>query len=313
MMHKLLNISVKGKRKNVLALEMEGVTIIKIGRFLTTAEIFDEYWLEAAKLPDPDALVSRLRRIDRKPDLFTFTQRVPEERPQFDYYFERANFAVLPLSTYEVWRQSQISSATRRNIRASEKRGIVVKESSYDQAYVQGIMSIYNETPVRQGRKFWHHGKDFSTVDAENGTYADRSSFLAAYYQGEMIGYLKVVWDKSTAAIMQILSKIRIYDKRPNNALLAGAVNLACSRGISYLLYEQFVYGKKSENSLTEFKKNNGFVRMDVPRYYIPLTKKGLVALKLGLHRGFKERIPEAILAPLREWRSKWYEHQIAG
>jgi hypothetical protein len=47
---------------------------------------------------------------------------------------------------------------------------------------------------------------------------------------------------------------------------------------------------------------------MDVPRYYVPITKKGLVAIKFGLHKGFRERVPETILAPMRDLREKWNE-----
>ena len=109
---------------------------------------------------------------------------------------------MLPISTYEHWLQQQIPAATRRNIRASEKRGVTVRVCRYDEDYVKGISSIYNEAPVRAGRRFWHFGKDLESVRIENGTYAARSTFLAAYRGEEMVGYLKMVWDKRTAAIM---------------------------------------------------------------------------------------------------------------
>jgi len=186
-----------------------------------------------------------------------------------------------------------------------------VKVSPFDDRYIEGIMSIYNETPIRQGRKFWHHGKDFAAVKAENGTYSDRSTYLAAYYQDEMIGYLKIVWDKDTAAIMQILSKMEFYGKRSNNALLAEAVRQCTLRGVKYLLYEKFSYNKKGTDGLARFKENHGFERMDIPRYYVPLTVKGSLALRLGLHRGIKGRIPECVMAPYRNLRTRWYEKEI--
>jgi hypothetical protein len=167
-------------------------------------------------------------------------------------------------------------------------------------------MSIYNETPVRQGRRFWHYGKNFATVQMENGTYKDRSTYLGAYYQGELIGYLKIVWEKNSAAIMQMLSKIEFYNLRPNNALISEAVKQSCSRDVKYLLYEKFIYGKKNVNSLTDFKSNNGFIRMDVPRYFIPLTFKGFVALKIGLHRNLTERFPHRMTSRLIDLRTKW-------
>ena len=307
-MSNVINTSVRGKRKSVPAMQVCGVTVLLRGRLLKTAEIFDEYWLERDSLPCPEMLISELRKKKDLPDLFTFTQRVPDVDLKYSYYHELDNYAVLPISTYQHWFKEQIPAATQRNIRASEKRGIVVRVSEYDEDYIKGIMSIYNETSFRAGRRFWHYGKDFETVKRENGTYAARSTYLAAYCQDEMVGYLKVVWDRRTAAIMQILSKISFRNCRPNNALLAEVVKRCCLRDINYLLYEKFDYGNKLGDSLTKFKQNNGFIRMDVPRYYIPLTKKGFAALRLGLHKNPMERLPEWIVAPLRDLRTKWYE-----
>jgi hypothetical protein len=81
-------------------------------------------------------------------------------------------------------------------------------------------------------------------------------------------------------------------------------------RGVEHLLYEKFDYGKKIGDSLTRFKQNNGFLRMDIPRYYVPLTLKGSIALRLGLHKNLKDRIPEWIAARLRDLRTKWYQKQ---
>jgi hypothetical protein len=284
------------------------------GRFLTTAEIFDEYWLERESLPDPRLVVAELQRQPHTPDLFTFAQRVPDVEPAYGaYHRELDNYAVLQLSSYDHWFQQQIPAATRRNIRASEKRGVAVRVCRYDDDYVRGISSIYNETPVRAGRRFWHFGKDLERVRVENGTYASRSTFFAAYLGDEMVGYLKVVWDKRTAAIMQILSKSACLDLRPNNALLAEAVRQCCARGVGHLIYEAFQYGNKAGDSLARFKENNGFARMDVPRYYVPLTAKGRVALQFGLHRSPKERVPEWIASPLRDLRRKWHERKAVG
>jgi hypothetical protein len=238
---------------------------------------------------------------------------VPEVERAHPYYAEMDNYAVLPLSTFEHWTKVQIPATTKRNIRASEKRGISIRVCQYDDEYVRGISSIYNESPIRAGRRFWHHGKDIESVRRENGTYADRSTFLAAYYAAEMIGYLKVVWDQRTAAVMQILSKLAYRDHRPNNALMAEAVRQCCMRGIEYLLYEKFDYGKKSGDSLTRFKQNNGFTRMDVPRYYVPLTSKGALALRMGLHKDAKNRLPEWIGAPLRDIRQRWYDRTVVS
>jgi len=303
-----IQITVRGKPQVLPSIAVGGGTAIVRGGLLTTAEIFDEYWLELRNVPDPLRVLDDCKALARRPDLFTFAQRVPDVRPRFDFFMEPDNIAVVPLSSYDHWLSKQVTAATRRNIKAAMNRGVVVRAVEFDDAYVRGIMSIYNETPIRQGRRFWHYGKDFTTVERENGTYKDRSTFLAAYVAGEMIGYLKIVWDERTAAIMQVLSKTESYDKRPNNALIAEAVRLCCGRGIQHLLYEHFVYANKSNSSLTEFKRNNGFSRVDVPRYYVPLTLKGAIALKFGLHRGAKDRLPSWVRSRWPELRAKWYK-----
>ena len=301
------NISVHGRIRQVPSVRLAASEIIVKGRLLKTAEVFDEYWQEADTLPEPAAVLERCRTMRPRPDLLTFAQRVPHTEPRYDFYRTWDNVAVIPLTTYDEWFARQITAATRRNIKSAEKKGVTVRVAEYDEAYVRGIMSIYDETPIRQGRRFWHYGKPFDAVQAENGTYAERSTFLAAFLDGQMIGYLKMVWDRDTAAVMQILSRIQHYDKRPNNALLAEAVRQCCLRGTKYLQYESFVYGKKNENSLTEFKRSNGFVRMDVPRYYAPITWKGRLALPLGLHRNQKDRLPAWVTAAWVDARSRWY------
>lgn len=309
-MTEYFEISSKGKRILLPSWKIEDSTIIARGHLIKVAEVYDDYWIELDRLPDPEHVIAELRQKQDRPDIFSFFQRVPDIQPKFNYHFEWVNYAVLPISTYEQWFQKQISSATRRNVRASEKRGVTVQISEFNDDYVRGIMSIYNESPIRQGRKYFHYGKDFETVKKENGTYAWRSSFFAAYYQNEMIGYQKIVWDKHTAAIMQILSKMSYRDNRPNNAFLSEAVRECCRRGVKYLLYEKFTYGKKSNDSLTQFKENNGFIRMDTPRYYVPLTLKGMIAIKFKLYKRVKERLPEQFMKPLRDMRSKWYERR---
>lgn len=306
--------TVKGKPVSLPALRLHGVDVVKRGGLLSTGEVFDEYWLERDSLPRIDALLEDLRKAPGRPDLFSFTQRVPDTTPQHRAYrMELTNYAVLRLSSYDHWFERQVPASTRRNVRASAKRGVTVRVCDFDDAYVRGISGIFNETPIRAGRRYWHYGKPLETVRKENGTYAERSTFLGAFVGDEMVGYLKVVWDKRTAAIMQILSKTTARDQRVNNALMAEAVRQACAHHVEYLLYESFDYGKKTGDSLARFKENNGFERMDVPRYFVPLTWKGAAALRLGMHRELKERVPEPIAARWRTWRSRWHERGEAA
>ncbi len=74
-----------------------------------------------------------------------------------------------------------------------------------------------------------------------------------------------------------------------------------------YLVYGKYAYGGKGVDSLTEFKEQNGFKKVEIPRYYVPLTLIGKVGLKLNMHNGVKQALPEGLVKRLIDLRKKWY------
>ena len=264
-------------------------------------------------LDDPKAALDALRESGARIDLFTFMQRLPHTSPNHDYPMEWDNLAALSVSTFDDWWTKQINGKTRNMVRRAEKKGVVVREVPFDDALVRGISAIYNECPSRQGKPFRHYGKNLETVRRENGTFLDRSVFVGAFLGEELIGFAKLVSDehRSQAALMQVVSMIQYRDSAPTNALIAQAVRSCAERKISYLVYANFAYGNKQRDSLTDFKQHNGFKRIDLPRYYIPLTLTGRAALRFGLHRPIADHIPERMLRRLREIRSRWHSDRL--
>jgi hypothetical protein len=264
-------------------------------------------------LDDPSSVIEPLKRSKRKVDLFTFLQRVSEPGPQYPYPFELDNLAVLPISTFDYWWTHQVDAKTRNMVRRAEKKGILVQEVPFGANLVRGIWKIYNECPVRQGKPFPHYGKDYDTVYPEEATYLSNSIFICAYVGDLLIGFIKLVHDQTgtQAGLMNILSMIAHRDKAPTNALLAQAVRSCAQRGIRHLVYSNFAYGKKAQSSLSDFKANNGFQRVDLPRYYVPLTLRGAMAFRLGLHHKFVDHLPESIAAKLRAYREAWYKRRL--
>jgi hypothetical protein len=260
-------------------------------------------------LEDPEPMLEGLRNCGNRIDLFTFMQRLPETSPKYSYPMEWDNLAVLPVSTFDHWWNHQIKSFPRNRARQAGKKGVVFREVPFDDALVKGIWEIYNETPIRQGRRFPHYGKDINTVHREGATYLDSSVFIGAFLGGSLIGFIKLVHDESRtqAGLMNILSMNRHRDKAPTNALIAEAVRSCAERGISYLVYANFAYGEKQASSLAHFKEVNGFARVDLPRYYVPLTAIGRAAFEFGLHRRLAERIPDSLAAKYRDLREAWY------
>ena len=303
-------IRVKGRSVYVPSMQVSGRTVIVRGKWLKTAVVHDEELVEAEAVADPTTFVARLKEAEMKADIFTFAQKVPEATPKYKYHFEWDNFAVIPITTYSAWWKNRIESSVQRAVRKAAKFGVEVKVVEFDDAFLSGIVNINNESPVRQGRAFWHFQKSVDAVKQEHLTYADRNVFLGAYYQEELIGYIRMVYVDRVATIIQLLSMTKHYDKRPANALIAKAVEICEQRGISYLVYCNYVY-KDSNSSLTEFKRRSGFEQMLVPRYYIPLTFRGKMALDLGLHRGLATQIPKPLVRQLLKIRSFWYGRRL--
>lgn len=280
------------------------------GRFLRMAR------LEADKyrfIERPEPFLDELKRCGTRIDLFSFVQRLPYTSRKFQYPMEWDNFAALPVTTFENWWNEQIGFKARNKAKQAQKRGVIIREVSFDRSLVKGICEIYNESPIRQGRRFPHYGKDLDTIYNEEATFLETSIFIGAFFEERLIGFIKLVYEetKTQAGLMNIVSLIGHRDKAPTNALVAQAVRSCADRGISYLVYSNFAYGKKQRSSLSEFKERNGFQRIEVPRYYVPLTRLGAVAVRLGLQHKLASRLPEPIAARLRKLRDGWYSRKF--
>lgn len=279
------------------------------GRLLRTAELDSNSY---ESLENPHAVLDELRHSGIGADLFTFEQIMPDVTPQHPYFFEWATLAVLPITTFDRWLKEQIGVKTRNKVRKAEKSGVTTCEMPFDDRLIHGIWEIYNEIPIRQGRRFRHYGDDMETVRRISATFLPSSVFIGAFAGERLIGFAKLTLDKKgqQAGIMHILSRAGDRDKSPTNALMAQAVRSCAERGVSYLVYSRLTYGKKLRDGLSDFKERNGFSGVRVPHYYVPLTRLGALALQCGLQHGFRDRIPEAILGNFRKLRDNWYSHR---
>jgi hypothetical protein len=262
---------------------------------------------------DPATVVAGLGRCGRRVDLFTFLQRLPDTSPKFPYPIEWENLAVLPVSTYDHWWNKQIRSYPRNRARQAEKKGVVLREVIFGDALLEGICEIYNESPIRQGKRFPHYGMTIERARDYAGTFPEQSIFIGAFLDNRMIGFGKLVTDKTRtqACLIHILSMVRHKDKAPTNALIAQAVRSCADRQIPYLVYEHFAYGKKEGDTLSHFKEVNGFQRFDLPRYYVPMTAIGKAALRFGLHHRLVDHLPESLACRLRAFRTAIYARKV--
>lgn len=272
--------------------------IIISGSVLKIASLEDEWDKD---LEDPETILEQVRNDKNNgTDIFTFWQRLPHVSPKYRYYLEWDNIAALEYMSYGYWFDKILDAKSRNMVRKAEKRGIVTSLADYDDTFVQGIVEIYNESPIRQGRRFKHFGKTYDEAKKANATHIERSDFIGAYYDSELVGFIKLVYGDRTARTEQIISKLKYRDKAPTNALIARAIQVCELRRVPYL-----VYGRWPRGTLAEFKRSNGFMQYDIPRYYVPLTAWGMIALRLRLHRGIKQLIPGAIKGRLIGLRTK--------
>jgi hypothetical protein len=280
------------------------------GRFVRKACFRDEVWLENHPLTDSSAFVEEIRRARLPGDIFSFFLPVPINEQRYQFHVEWENMAAAPTTSFDQW-WKELPQESRKNIRRAEKRGVVVRSVIFDDDLVRGISSIYDETPVRQGRRFWHYKKPFDQVKRENATYLDRSEWVGAYLGEELIGFIKFVKVNKIGSIMQILSKEAHTDKRTTNALIAKAIEVCALRGLTHFIYGQYIYGRKENSPMTEFKRRNGFVRFDYPKYYVPLTIRGRVAMSLGLHRDTLAIVPAPVVDLYLRVRGALFKHTL--
>lgn len=265
--------------------------------WLKIARIHDEVW-HHPPLTTAAAVTATLDAIQASAlnaDLFTFAQHLPDVFPSFEYHLSHDNLAIADTANFSAWWDS-LPQESRKNTRKAQKRGVVIAPVAWADDLVRQIKSIYDETPVRQGRRFPHYGKDLATVKRENASYLERSHFIGATLHDELIGFIKLVTVGRSARIMQILARAAHHDKHVMNALLSAAMEHCSQQLVDHLIYGQYAYGNKRGSSVTEFKRRNGFREVLLPRYYIPFTSVGRIAIAGKLYRGLHDLLPEPVI-----------------
>jgi hypothetical protein len=291
-------------------MQLCGKSVHVTGRLLRLAALEADGY---ESLLNPDEMIDALRRSGERTDLFTFMEVMPYTEPRYRHFMEWDNFAVLPVSTFDNWWTHQIGFKARNKAKQAGKKGVTVREVAFDDNLARGISEIYNECPIRQGRPFAHYGKSIAAIHQITATFLESSIFVGAYFNDDLIGFAKLIVDQTgtQAGTVHLLSKMCHRDKAPTNALIAEIVRICEKRGISYFVYSKFAYGNKSSDSLSDFKESNGFSRINLPRYYVPLTMFGSAALRMGLHRGVMEMLPMAFITKARQYRNSWYNRRL--
>ncbi len=262
------------------------------------------------ELANPEECVQKLKGQDShglRADIFTFAQKLPATQPRYNYHMDCESLAVARTTSFEDW-WAKLPQETRKNVRRSQKRGVVVTVREFSDDMVRDIVDLNNDSPMRQGKPNSHYGKSFDQVKKDYSSFLDRSDLIGAYLGDELIGLVKVVYRGEVASILQCLPNARHSDKRPANALIAKTVELCERKGVSHLTYGLFHYGNKQNNPLLEFKIRNGFEEMLAPRFYVPLTTWGAFCISSKLHQGLLGIVPHSVITLGISARAKWYD-----
>lgn len=250
-----------------------------------------------------EGLIQELRR--RQVDIFSFLERkwcCQIGHPSETWTKSMDNIALLHVIEYQEWLKV-VGKKTRNMIRKAEKSGIRTTIAEPNNTLGKGMWKIYNETPVRQERAFPHFGISLDTVmkglaSTKNATY------IGAYMQDELVGFIQLIHGDSITIISQILSMQKHWGKALNNALVAKAVEVCSHKHEQWIMYGRI----GNHPTLDNFKESHAFTKLQLTRYYVPLTRKGKLGIRLGLNRELKDSLPPGVkhrLFPLYGWISR--------
>lgn len=301
----MIEISVKGRWVQVPSFTFGDKTIVIQGKWIKAARIHDEAWQES-ELQDPEGCLRALRQQKIRADLFSFAQMPPGRPSEYSYHRESDSIAVIPLTSFKEWWEG-LPQETRKNARRSLRCGVRIEIRPLDDNLVRDLVRLNDSSPIRQGRPYTHYGKSFEQVKRDHSSFLDRCDFICAYYEDQLVGFIKLVYRGQIASILNILTDEKHSDKRPANALMKAAVERCFEKGLALLTYGFFHHGNKRDTTITQFKVRHGFEEALVPRYYVPLTLWGKWCVALGLHRGLLGILPNSVLTRGVALRAKWY------
>ena len=280
---------------------VDGKELVVTGRFLKRASLRSEFHV---LLDDPLSFLREIKQSGLRADIVTFIQEIQDSVPKYPFRYELEKMAVLPITTYDDWFKKQLTFKPRNKLRKALKSGIEIRLEELNEPLLQGIKAVYDETPIRQGKRNYHYGEDLTKIRREHSTFLDRSQFIAVYDAGQIVGFAKVTFSQGCGIVMNFLSKVSHRDKAVNNAILAKMVEICADRQLKCLVYGH--WGSDATRGLVEFKTANGFQCVAIPRYFVPLTGLGRLALSAGIHQGLVHRIPKWCIEPAANVRKRW-------
>jgi hypothetical protein len=276
---------------------VNGTQLAVAGKLLKVARLSHE-WFQF--LDNPSAMVETVKGPPPVADILTFMTEAHNKPGEYPFYKEAAGTAVMKVPPFDQWWKG-LDFKVRNKIRKAQKSGVELRLIQLDDAFAAGVERIYNECPIRQGRKFLHYGKTVARIKQDLSSFPECTCFVGAYHGDELIGFMKLYQGNNILRTVHIIAKLSHRDKPVQDALIAKAVEICNERKIGFLHY-----GNWSNRGLGDFKIKHGFERMDLVRYFVPLTLRGRMALRLKLHHRMRDYLPEKWILRLIALRTNW-------
>src|SRR5262249_41938214 len=148
-------VRIRGKDHRFPAAEVADSTVVVFGKAIRVASVKDELF-KRNPVGNPELFVAKLKESGLRADVFTFSQKPPDVGPRYNYLRESDNFAAIHRADFNSW-WDRLPQETRKNVRRASNRGVVVKVVELTDDFVLGVMEIYDESPIRQGKPFHHY------------------------------------------------------------------------------------------------------------------------------------------------------------
>lgn len=204
-------------------------------------------------------------------DVFTFWVRTwTGAKEEYLYPKILDNVALLEVKSHGEWWQ-HISRKTRNMVRKSEKHGCICQVLPFSDETYRQMVPIYNETEIRQQRRFSSYGISLAEVRRRFERWQHNSTIIGVSSNEHLVGFTHLIYNADFALVSSLLSLQSHFHQAPNNALISKAVEVCTEKNIHKLVYYKFTMRK----GLNAFKQSNGFTKYDVPRYIIGLTDAG--------------------------------------
>jgi len=169
--------------------------------------------------------------------------------------------------------------------------------------YLEEIMETNLSVPVRQGRPMPRSYTDKRLVakSLESSLKEKGKCFrvYGAFIQNKLVGYSYVVEHNGYAYISRFLTHAKYFKYAVSNGLISAIIEDLCRRNVRIV---QYGYWDKYYRGVNHFLEQYGFEKGRVEAYFIPLTRKGNLALKAFklIHR-VKNSLVGKILKDIRK------------